>query len=436
MTWLLNQWDKIRTGFWFVPGLLTLAAIVLGFVMPAVDSAIEAKKYTPWLTTTPAAAGRTLSAFGGAIATASGVVFSTTIVVLSLTSQQFGPRLLRTFLADRTTQITLGAFIGTSLYCLLVMRVIREVEDNPVAPDLSVALATLISVLTLIQLIYFIHHIATKIQAPEVLRAVAWDLNDSIDRLFPGKIGRGIAAPEAPVHQIEASMDGETILSPSDGYLQAIDAEGLLEMAVKNDLVLELPRRPGEFTTRDEALAYVRPVGKLNDELRSKLRECFLLGVQRTPRQDVECSIAELVEVAVRALSPGINDPFTAMLALDYLAASLGRLAEREMPSAYRFDDGGTLRVIAKPATFESALNAAFHQIRQYGRNHADVTIRGLEALAHIASRATNTKQVAVIRQQAEMYRRGSNALPEENDRFAVSERFEQVIAILDGKGY
>lgn len=425
MTRLLNLWDSLRTGFWFVPGLMTAIAVIMGFVMPAVDAQFAASEYTPWLKTTPAAAGRALSAFGGATATASGVVFSTTIVVLSLTSQQFGPRLLRTFLADPVTQITLGAFIGTSLYCLLVLRVIREVEGNRVAPDLSVALATLVTVLTLFQLIVFIHHIAVKIQAPEVLRAVADDLDDAIDRLFPECIGK--EPREELIRKESLSLNGDPIRADHDGYLQGIDGQGLMSLAAQHDLVLELPYRPGEFIPRDEPVAVVRPVNKINDELRSEIAEHFLLGSRRTPRQDVECSIWELVEVAVRALSPGINDPFTAMLSLDYLGAAIGRLAGRQMPSGIRYDDRGTVRILAKPATFESAIDAAFNQIRQYGRGHADVTIRGLEILRHVASRAANGHQKAIVRRHAEMFLRAGEELSEAHDREAVKARFDEV---------
>jgi uncharacterized membrane protein len=429
MARLLNLWDTARTGFWFVPGVMTAIAVLMGFVMPIIDSHFKASEYTPWLTTTPAAAGRTLSAFGGATATARGVVFSTTIVVLSLASQQFGPRLLRTFLADRVTQITLGAFVGTSLYCLLVMRVIREVEGNPVAPDFSVALATLVSVLTLFQLIIFIHHVAVKIQAPEVLRAVANDLDDAIDRLFPERIGKGPEKHTSP--QQPLSLEGDPVWAGRDGYLQAIDGDGLMSLAVQHDLVLELPYLPGEFTPRDEPFAFVRPVNKISDTLKKEIAGHFVLGSRRTPRQDVECSIWELVEVAVRALSPGINDPFTAMLSLDYLGAAIGRLAGRQMPSGLRYDDDGTLRIIAKSATIESAIDAAFNQIRQYGRTHADVTIRGLEVLQHVASRTTDDQQKAIVRRHAEMFLRAGEQLSEAHDQETVRSRFDDVTKAL-----
>ncbi len=435
--WMANRWDRLRTGFWFVPGLLALAAVGLGLGMPSVDAALGqwVAETQPWLATTPASAGRTLSAFGGAIVGATGVVFSTTMVVLSLASQQFGPRLLRTFLTDRTTQVTLGAFVGTSLYCLLVLRVIREVEGNPVAPDLSVQLGVLLSVLTIGQLVYFIHHLATRIQAPQVVRAVARDLDAAIDRLFPDRIGSG---PAGPVGQPSLPPgEPQVVRCPEDGYLQAIDSDGLMRLAREQDSVIEVNVRPGDFVSRGEPVARVRradgrPTG---DEASGRLEGSFLLGPSRTPRQDPECAIAELVEVAVRALSPGINDPFTAMSCVDYLGAALGRLAGREMPSRYRFDDEGKLRIVADPYSFESALNAAFDQIRQDARRRVDVTIRGLEALGEVARRADRPDRKRVIRRQAEMYRRNAEAAPEPNDREDIEARFDAVRQALGDKG-
>ena len=387
--------------------------------MPAVDGAFgdQINQYTPWLSTTPAAAGRTLSAFGGAIATATGVVFSTVIVVLSLASQQYGPRLLRTFLADATTQFSLGAFVGTSLYTLLVMRVIREVEGNPVAPDLSVWVAIVLSILTFGQLVYFIHHIARSIQAPRIIKAVADDLDAAIERLFPERVGEPVAntpgKPQTPL----AGLDRE-IASVDEGYLQAVDSDRLMSLAVEHDLYLSLPRRPGDFLARGDLVAKARPAARLDDGIASELAECFLLGTRRTPRQDVECAIYELVEVAVRALSPGINDPFTAMSCLDYLGAALSRLAERRLPDSNRYDEGGRLRVtLERPPSFDSALNAAFDQIRQAGDGHVDVMIRAALALGRVSRAASDDDQRAVVRRQTQMLRRAAEKIAEPNDR-------------------
>ncbi|MDQ3331805.1 MAG: DUF2254 domain-containing protein, partial [Planctomycetota bacterium] len=261
-------------------------------------------------------------------------------------------------------------------------------------------------------------------------RAVASDLDDAIERLFPQPVEHGPKAIASPAEPL--LLEGDAVTAGQDGYLQAIDADALLELAVEHDLVFELPCRPGDFLPRDEPVAFVRPVHKIDDDLKREIAERFLLGSRRTPRQDIECTIRELVEVAVRALSPGINDPFTAMLSLDYLGAALGRLAGREMPSGLRYDEQNKLRIVAKPATFQSALDASFDQIRQYGRGHADVTIRGLDVLRHVATRATNDDQRRAIRRQAEMFLRGSEDEPEQNDRDDVRRRFDKVVKTLD----
>ena len=470
MTRLLNLWDRYRTGFFFLPVLMTVGAIAIGFLMPEIDRwyGDQLVEFAPWLSTTPASAGRTLSAFGGAIATATGVVFSTVIVVLSLASGHFGSRLLRKFLSDTVTQFTLGLFVGNSLYCLLVMRVIREVEGNPVAPDLSVAFGTALSVFTFCQLIYFIHHIAVSIQAPTVIRAVADDLNDAIDRLFPEQVGRpsrearesvdadafaaeeessekdhetdGVATPSSIADATVETLVGKNFPSEApvsipgnaDGYLQAIDADRLMEIAVEHDLRIELTHRPGDFVSETDTLALARPGGQIDETLKADIQTVFLIGNRRTPRQDLECAIYELVEVALRALSPGINDPFTAMSCLDYLGACLVRLATREFPGKLRHDDQGKLRLITRPPTFDSAINAAFDQIRQEGRGHVDVTLRAMEALTRIAFAVESTQRAKVLRQQADMLLRGSQEFAEASDRAAVESRYSRLTKALD----
>lgn len=435
MARLLYFWDRLRTGFWLFPGMMAVAAIVAAIVLPGIDERLGTWiEQVPWLQTTPQAAGQTLSAFGGAIATASGVVFSTTIVILSLTSQQFGSRLLRTFLTDLTTQLTVGAFIGTSLYTLLVLRVIRESANRPFAPDLSVGLAVLLSVLTLVLLIYFIHHVAVSIQAPNVIRAVAADLDTAIDSLFPEVADRGPITTETPqAPPTESDRPSLAVLSAQVGYLQAVEMDTLLKAAARYNVVLELPVRPGDFLSRGTLLALVSPNSTAPEGLPEKLSRCFLIGSRRTPRQDLECSIYELVEVAIRALSPGINDPFTAMSSLDYLGAALARLASRDMPSAYHFDQTGALRIIAEPSTFESAINAAFDQIRQDARYRADVTLRGLETLAFVARYVDRPERKEVLRRQAEMYFDNSSEFPQKKDREDARKRFDAVNSALDG---
>jgi uncharacterized membrane protein len=206
-----------------------------------------------------------------------------------------------------------------------------------------------------------------------------------------------------------------------------------MEIAKKNHLVLLLKCRPGDFVVLDSVLAKIEPCEGVNDNVAKDVRGTFIFGTQRTHLQDVEFSIEQLVEVAVRALSPGVNDPFTAINCIDRIGAALCLLAQRSFPSHLRHDEQGKLRVVARPVTFSGIVNAAFDPIRQYGRSSAAVTIRLLEAIAIIARCVRREGDRRALLNQALMIERGSHeALPEERDRADVQERFRNALQALE----
>jgi uncharacterized membrane protein len=202
---------------------------------------------------------------------------------------------------------------------------------------------------------------------------------------------------------------------------------------MENDFLIYLQNRPGEFIVAGSTLAVVKCTEQLDESLAEQIVDLFIVGAQRTPEQDAEFAIHQLVEVAIRALSPGINDPFTAMACIDRLGSALCYLSNRSFPSPYRYDDEGKLRVIARPVTFAGIINTAFDQIRQYGRSSVAVTIRLLEALKMIAGHVRHPVQREAILRQANMIERASNdALPESYDREDVQRRYQALLRILD----
>lgn len=441
-THLLNLWDTLRTSYWFIPSLCAAAALSLSIVMPRVDAFVYGMgiELPEWVLTTTETARATLSAMAGAMVAVTGTVFSITIVTLSLTSQQFGPRLLRRFMHDLTTQWTLGVFVSTGFYCLLLLRTVEQHEDGIVAPHLSIMAAVLLAVLSMAMLIVFIHHVAVMIQAPQVVAAVAKDLDDAIVRLFPQQLGEG--ADESPPAEAarEPSAPASRLHARLEGYVQAIDEEGVMRLAQDEDLVLRLRARPRDFVVAGDVLAEAWP-GSSSDAplpavgpLEERLNELIIVGARRTPRQDVGCAIDELTEVAVRALSPGINDPYTAMNCVDRLGASLGRLAQRRLPSPLRCDADGRLRVIATPVTFAEALRAAFDPIRHHACRSVPVTLRMLEALVSIASRIRRPADCEAVRLQAELSRRIGGRFADARDRAAVESRCGEVLAVLQAR--
>ncbi|WP_275100472.1 DUF2254 domain-containing protein [Sedimenticola hydrogenitrophicus] len=436
---LFKTWDRVRSSFWFLPAVMAGGAMVLAFTTVALDTPV-----TEWLTLnwgwsfTGGAEGASslLGAIAGSMITIAGVVFSMTLVALSLASSQLGPRLLRSFMRDTTTQMVLGTFVATFLYCLLVLRTIRRAEETRFVPHLSVALGVLLAVVSVGVLIYFIHHVSVSIQANEIVARTGRELIEGIERLFPETIGRG--APRIPTEPPDADFldrfdrEARPIESTGDGYLQFVDGDALMALAMQEDVVIRLVRRPGHYVVATRPLALVWPGNRVTDQLIERVNSAFALGNQRTSGQDIEFAINQLVEIAIRALSPGVNDPFTAVTCVDHLGSALCRLAQRDMPSPYRHDTQDQLRVITPDFTFPDVTNAAFNQIRQYGRSSAAVTIRLLETIAEIAGSVQRSEDRVALLRHARMIKRGAGGgLPEDEDRHEVEERFQSANQLL-----
>lgn len=424
---LLKLIDRIRSSFWFLPSLMAMFAVALAFGMVELDQYLQHGDELPALAWAYGGGAESASAvmqtIAGSMITIAGVVFSLTLVALSLASSQFGPRLLRNFMRDSTNQIVLGTFVATFLYCLLVLRAIRYSGDGPFVPHLSVTLGVAFALASLWVLIYFIHHVSVSIQADEIIARIAKEMAGSIERVFPQQLGAASPAGVRPPPGFDSGA--VAVAADRDGYLQIINVDELLSLATDHDAVLEIQRRPGHYVVRGEPLIRLWPWQRIDRELACRVNSAFVLGTQRTPTQDFEYSLLQLVEVAVRALSPGINDPFTAIRCIDRLGSALCCLSQREMPSPYRMDGQQHLRIIAPTIGFSAMLDAAFNQIRQNARANAAVSIRLLEMLAIIARAADRSEDLSAVCRHADMVHAGAKeALPEAGDRFDVRQRY------------
>ncbi len=424
-------------------------AIALALAMLTLDRAGYYGPFEEWgwiYTGGPDGARGLLSAVAGSLISVTATAFSITIVALQLASSNFGPRLLRNFMQDTGNQVVLGTFIATFIYSLLVLRTVRgEDGQDEFVPQISVTIGILLALISIAVLIYFIDHASTIIQASHVISEVSTDLDRTIERLFPERIGRSLPERKRQVAEIPLNFDSEAhpITATGKGYVQAIDDEKLIKFASKHNLLVRVKSRPGKFVFPGSVLAMVWPEESANQQTRrvetrhgaslhKEINDAFILGRERTEQQDVEFPINQLVEIALRAISPGINDPFTAIRCIDQLSAGLSRLAQRDFPSPYRYDDNNKLRIIAEPVMYADLVDAAFNQIRQYSTKDVAVTIRLLEAIAQIAPYASSSKDRAALRRHAEMILRGSQAaLSEEQDRNDVQERYHRVIKAL-----
>ncbi len=411
---------------------MVLLAIALSFITIWIDHSREATIVAriAWAYSLgPSGSRAILSVIAGSMVSVATTAFSITIVALQLASSQFGPRLLRSFMQDTGNQIVLGTFISTFVYSLMVLRTINGVEKDEFVPHLAVTIGLILAIASVGVLIYFIHHSALSIQVNHVIKQVGDDLDGAIDRLFPEKIGRNTSKhlEEESLAAIPADFDRVAcpIKTIASGYIQTINDNQLMQIATENNLLLRIQQRPGRFVVKGSEIVRVFPEEKVNKKLAVQINDAFVLGSQRTEQQDVEFPIDQLVEIAVRALSPGINDPFTAIRCIDQLSAALCHLAQREIPSPYRYDDHNQLRIIAEPISFADATDAAFNQIRQYGKSSVAVTMRLLEAIAAIAPFTHRIPDRTTLQRHADMIERGGQeGIAEELDYENVKERY------------
>ena len=435
---LLTLLESIRTSFWFIPSTMVCCAALLAHAFLAFDhygdgSDLEALAF---LYQTSAESARSiLSTIATSMMTVTSIAFSITVVALTLASSQFGPRLIRNFMSDKGTQFTLGAFVSIYIYCILVLQATQSTDSQSFIPGASVFFAVALAFFGVAILIYFIHHVAQAIQADNVVDRVYCELQNNINRLFPDD-----DEPSAgKAHTLEADDFSvqKQILAPQDGYLQALDADGLCKFARQNDVKIVVLRMAGDFVIKHSPIMYVHyKSGQSNNhELPFEISECLsfiTIGAKRTPIQDPEFAIHQLVEVAVRALSPGINDPYTAMTCVDKLSAILCQLTHRPFPPHLHYDDKHCVRLETKQITFDCLAESAFNQIRQYGQSSVAVTIRLIESLANIARASQDQAQRDFVDKQITMLAQTNNqlALPR-YDKEAIEQGIEQVKGCL-----
>lgn len=432
----LGEWrrEALAATLWLVPSLLILAAVVLFAVTHQVDRAAYRGDIDlpAWVDNGSADAARQiLTALAAAIITVVGLVFSITIVALTLASTQFGPRMLRNFLRDRGTQVSLGAYVATFVYVVLALGSIAEGARGDFVPHLSITAALALVLVDLAVLVYFIHHVATSIQLPHVVAGIAHDLTAAIEvelgRAANGDTGEaGLSEPET-LHRLAA--DGEVVHATTSGYVQFIGYPKLVEMAARADGVIQLLYRPGHFVVEGLPLARVWPAEAAGRVARG-LARAHATGAYRTLSQDLTFAIDQLVEIALRALSPAVNDVFTALTCIDWLGDALCKLTVRWDPARVYRDRGGHIRLIAVPVDYPRLVDRAFDKIRQAGRGMPAVMIRQLDALAKVMAYAATEEQRDVLRAQAAMILRAAEtSVPEPGDVADVRARHAALVA-------
>ncbi len=429
--------ERLRAGFWFLPLGMCAVAVALATLTLWIDDNYDGTLGGLLTTGGPIGAQNVLTTVAASMITVGATVLSVTIVAMQLASTQFGPRILTNFVRSRVNQAALGSFVAVFTFAVLVLR--RTGDSAESLPRISVMVALVLTAGAVVMLIVFVHHIATTIQAMNLVGLIARDVGRSMDDLFPDPADADDVEPGEETPEVEG--DGTAINAVTTGYLQLVDLEDLVELCAEHDLLLRMRVRPGKFLVGHTPVAAAwsgdgSAAADLTDELKDEIAECFTTGPRRTHGQDAEFPVKQLVEVAVRSLSPAINDPITACACTDHLGAALCRLAERRLPPDVLCDADGRPRLVhGDPLTFSMMVGVCFDQIRQSADYHVVVYVHLLEALERLVPCLTHDNQLEPVRRQADLVlERAEQVVPQEADRDVVRRRHERVVEAIDAR--
>jgi len=415
----------LRTGLLFRPLLITGALALFALILVELE---RRGHIHPWrdggwfFRNDPAAAQTVLGAIAGSMMSVISIVFSVMLVALSLASVQFSPRILGGFVRDRVSQQTLGVFVGTFTYCLIVMRAVSA--DPPWVATWATAVGVLLALICLLFLIYFIHHIATGIQVNNIVERIARETEDVIDEVYPRT-----ESPPAPLR----TAIGLSVVATRTGYLQLVDDAGLIALARRHRMVIHVSSEPGDFVSRGREIAFLAGID-VPAQAAAACGEAFDLGPTRTMQQDVAFGLRQLVDIGLKAISPAVNDPSTATICIDRLGSLLADIGPRHA-GARVLADGTTVLVVAPQPTFPELVDLAFNQLRQYGRGDLAVSIRMVSAIEH-AARSSSPEGSRRLLHHAELLREGlsESFLPADRARFdAVLQRLRDAHVADDG---
>ena len=398
-------WSDLRSSFWFLPSMIVVFSIAIAVVLIEADSIGSHRWLARWPRLFGAGAEGArgmMSTIAGSMMTVVGVTFSMILVVLALASSQYTSRILRNFIRSRVIQVVLGIFAGIFTYCLIVLRSIRDGNEGSFVPSLAVFFGFVMALGGVGTIMFFIHHIATSIQASSIIASVAAETIAAIDRLFPEKLGQGPGENDDDQTLCSLAMrKWFAVPAPQSGYIQSVNNTALLRLARDRRSIVLMEHGIGEFVVQSTTLASLALEDPPDQETIADLQATFSISRHRTVEQDVSFGIRQIVDVALKALSPGINDITTAVTCVDYLTTILARIAPRQIPSL-RWSEDGELRVIAKGPSFESLLAESFDQIRNSAKGNVDILLRMLDAFKTLADLSAGPQRKRVLREQVQ----------------------------------
>ena len=405
--------EDVRTSLWFLPTLAVLGAIIVAQLL--IQVRITDGSLLAGLVFGGGADGARgmLQAVAGSVITVTSLVFTMTLVTLQLASSQFSPRLLRTFLRDRGNQVVLSMFLATFAYSLTVLRTIRSDagDDGAFVPQAAVTGTFVLAMASVAALVYFLHHITQEIRVDTMMRDVERDTRRTIGHAYPDPLSAADAVELAPSPPVAAAA----IAAPRSGFIQDVAVDALESVASEHDVIVRVHAAVGEAVTDGAPWLWVwtqdgeTPADDVVGVIRDAGARAIQVGHERTPQRDVAFGLRQLVDIAAKALSPGVNDPTTAVHAIAHLGSLLGELARRQLDALVRRDADGLVRVGVSRPDFSGYLDLACGQIRRYGADEPAVAIAMLRMLSDVAAcaetdvvRAATSEQATLVLAAAE----------------------------------
>lgn len=391
--------EYLRSSLWFVPALFAIGAVILALGALTLDDRVSADPGGLFFLYGGTAEGArsVLSTIAQSMLTFTGLVFTITMLVLQLASSQLSPRVMRTFLRDRSNQVVLGLFVATFVYTLVVLRDVRAPVDGNegFVPGLSVWISFALLLASVGAFIYYIDHMAHAIRASTVISNIATETEAAIERLYPEHIAQGERGPNAG----EPGPANLVLRARRAGVVVGVDEEKLLAVVGDDDRRLHLVPAVGDFVASGSP--FIRLWGQWDRDAAEAIQDAIGLENERTLQQDAAFGFRQLVDVAVRALSPGTNDPTTAVQALDRIHDLLRRVAERAIPSPYRADDHGRVRLVLSRPDWDDYVELAVDEIRLAGERQLQVTRRLRHLLTDLLTMAPDDRQPVLRRELA-----------------------------------
>ena len=403
---LLYKLQQIKSSFWFLPLCITLGGVLTALFFLYLDYNIEFKDIDLLAMLFPEnaeSARNVLSVIAGAMIGIAGTVFSITLVVLTLAASQYGPRLLRNFMFVTLNQVVLGLYIATFLYALIILNAVEGTENYQFVPKLSVLFALILSFSGLIFLIIFIHRVSMSIQPSTIITDLRKELEENISRIYPKSAGQDALFFSAEnIEGVKKSYQyHKSIKNNKSGYIEYVDIDKILALASKKNVFFEILCKPGMYQVYNEVIAHVY-FNKIDADESLDISKYFHIEQKKTVFQDTEFAIHQMVEVACKALSPGINDPYTAINCIDNLTSVMCSATKLDFPSSFRVNQEGELKLMTRSNDFEGFMNAAFNQIRQFGLASPSVVIKLMECYTTISKFAHTEEQHSAIKNHAD----------------------------------